>query len=315
MRELRVSGADSGQRLDKFLKKYLREASGGFIYKMLRKKNIKLNGKRAEGKEILSPEDLVTLYLAEETIDKFRGDTTRVELPKMSLDVVYEDQHILLINKPVGILSQSAKKSDTTLVEYTLSYLQDKGDWNPAMNYRPGLCNRLDRNTSGLIIGAKTLQGAQAMAELLKNRSLDKYYLTIVSGVVKESQRVQGFLVKDEKTNRVEIFSHGQDLPQGQKIETEYIPLANNGGYTLLRVKLITGKTHQIRAHLASLGHPVIGDSKYGGEKIYGLRHQLLHSYELTFPAMEGDLKSLSEKTFRAKVPKEFAKIESKMRL
>lgn len=313
MKEFQINERDSGQRLDKYLKKYLKEASTGFLYKMLRKKNIKLNGKKAEGKELLQPGDVVTLYLSDETIEKFRGNTSQQQYAVTDLDIIYEDDHVLIMNKPVGMLSQPTKKQDTTIVEYMLGYLQSEKKWSPQESFTPGVCNRLDRNTSGIVLAGKSLHGAQELSSMLRERTLKKYYLTVVEGVVFEPSYVKGYLVKDEKTNKVTIYKDERN--QGDRIETQYEPLINNGQYTLLRVKLITGKTHQIRAHLSSQGHPIVGDVKYGGRKVCGLTNQLLHAYEIQFPESHGVLGHLSNRWFRATLPPEFKRIQKQMGL
>ena len=316
MKEFQINERDSGQRLDKYLKKYLKEASTGFLYKMLRKKNIKLNGKKAEGKELLQPGDVVTLYLSDETIEKFRGNTSQQQYAVTDLDIIYEDDHVLIINKPVGMLSQPTKKQDTTIVEYMLGYLQSEKKWSPQESFTPGVCNRLDRNTSGIVLAGKSLHGAQELSSMLRERTLKKYYLTVVEGVVFEPSYVKGYLVKDEKTNKVTIYKDERN--QADRIETQYEPLINNGQYTLLRVKLITGKTHQIRAHLAYLGHPIVGDYKYGDKVInerlkknFGLSHQLLHAYRIVFPDQMETLMQLSGKEFRAPVPDLFEQLKA----
>lgn len=308
---MQIGQKDSGQRLDKFLKKYLKEAPSSFIYKMLRKKNIKLNGKRADGSEKLRETDVITLYLAEDTISKFCERTQSVTYPAIKLDVVYEDEHVMILNKPAGMLSQKAKKKDVTLVEYLLGYLQKEGKWRPGDTVTPGICNRLDRNTSGLVIAGKSLQGLQKMSELLKNRTLEKYYLTIVEGVMDTPKQLKGFLQKDETRNQIRIYK--TDGLGRVPIETHYEPIKNNGEYTLLKVKLITGKTHQIRGHLSSMGHPIAGDIKYGGRPIGRQRQQLLHAYEIVFPKMSEPFTELSGKTVRAEPPKNFNKIEQQL--
>ncbi|MCH5252460.1 MAG: RluA family pseudouridine synthase [Lachnospiraceae bacterium] len=308
MKEISIGENDSGQRLDKFLQKYLKEAKSGFIYKMLRKKNIKLNGKRAEGKEILLSGDRVAIYFSEETMRKFRGEGIRTVYPVTDLEIVYEDEEIALINKPVGMLSQKAKPEDVSLVEYFLGYLQEQGKWESGGTFTPSVCNRLDRNTSGLVIAGKSLRGLQKMSELLKERTVSKYYLTIVEGVMKEPDTIQGFLIKDEEKNKVRIYK--EDAPGRSYIETGYEPLLDNGSYTLLKVRLLTGKTHQIRSHLGSIGHPVIGDIKYGGHSYPGLQGYLLHSEELIFPKLENPFQKISEKKFTALPPQQFLDIE-----
>lgn len=284
MREIRIGKKDGGQRLDKFLKKYMREASAGFLYKMLRKKNITLNGKKAEGKELLGEGDVVMLYLAEDTIAKFRGEGVRsaIVYPTTELSIIYEDADFVFINKETGMLSQRAKKEDCSLVEYLLGYLQQKGEWGPEEPFTPGICNRLDRNTSGLVLSGKNLASVRVLSELLKSRGLRKYYLTVVEGVMSEPRRLDGYLSKDRERNVATVFDG--DGRGRTPVETRYEPLCDNGVCTLLNVELVTGKTHQIRAHLASIGHPLAGDLKYGGKPVQGQRGQLLHAWQTVFP-------------------------------
>lgn len=310
MREVQIGENESGQRLDKFLQKYLREASRGFVYKMLRKKNIKLNGRRAEGSEILSQGDHVTLYFSEDTFLKFRGEVKVPCYPAKELEILYEDSHIALINKPAGMLSQKSKDSDNSLVEYFLGYLQRRGQWQPGCGFTPGICNRLDRNTSGIVIAGKSLPALQKMSELLRQRALDKYYVTIVSGVMENPATIRGYLYKEEKTNKAYIFR--EDGPGRSYIETAYEPLAVDGSHTLLSVKLVTGKTHQIRSHLSSIGHPLMGDMKYGGEPLPGRRGYLLHAREVRFPELPAPFGGISGSAFVAPFPPEFVNMKEK---
>ena len=314
MRELVIGKNESGQRMDKFLRKYLKEASGGFIYKMLRKKNIKLNGRRAEGREMLAEGDRIEVYFSEETLRRFCGGGERV-YPVTELDMVYEDEELALINKPAGMLSQKAGPEDVSLVEYFLGYLVAEGKWRPAAPadaapdtpadiFTPGICNRLDFNTSGLVIAGKSLRALQKMSEIIRERRLEKYYLTIVEGVMREPARICGYLAKDAARNRVRIFdSEGEGR---SRIETAYEPVADNGRYTLLRVQLITGKTHQIRSHLSSIGHPLLGDIKYGGRPCPWADSYFLHAGELVFPTLPEPFGAVSGKHFYASPPEKF---------
>lgn len=315
MRQLTVKETESGQRLDKYLGKYLKEAPKSFVYKMLRKKNITLNGKKADGSEKLLPMDVIQFFLAEETLEKFCGKIDTGE--KGSLDIVYEDEQVLFVNKPAGMLSQKAEKTDVSVIEYLTAYLLDTGALTreDLKTFRPGVCNRLDRNTSGLVAAGKTIQGLQELSQCFRDRTMHKYYLTLVKGKIEKPAHIRGFLWKDEKRNKVMVSRAGR--PDGLPIETKYQPLGiSEKGDTLLRVELLTGRSHQIRSHLASIGHPVIGDWKYGEKKInetyknrYGVKFQLLHGWQLEFPEMDGSLAKLSGKTITAGLPPLFQKV------
>lgn len=325
MRVVKIEPNQSGGRLDKFLLKYLNEASQGFIYKMLRKKNITLNGKKADGKEKLAVGDEIKIFLAEETFLKFKTnegskdsiwDKIRKEQILTPERIVYVDEQVLFLNKPAGILSQKAEQEDISINEYGIAYLLEQGfvKQEELDTFKPSVCNRLDRNTTGLITMGSSMEGTRALAQGFKDRTFHKYYICLVKGRMEERALVKGYLKKEEKTNRVTIMD--RQAPGAEYIETEYEPLCCHGDATLLKVRLVTGKTHQIRAHLASLGHPLAGDAKYGdrewNEKYrreYGVAWQMLHSYELQFPQMEGVLEYLSGKTFCAKIPSIYRKI------
>lgn len=316
MRELTVNSNEAGQRLDKLLGKYLNLANKSFIYKMLRKKNITLNDKKCDGSEKLAKGDSVKLWLAEETLEKFSQVKMQKVVSPKKLDIIYEDEHLLVINKPAGMLSQKAKDTDVSLVEHIISYLLDSGQMKTEelRSFKPSICNRLDRNTSGLVVAGKSLTGLQMMAEVFKDRSIHKYYQCVVKGDIREKQLISGFLLKNEATNQVTI--HRQEIPGSSPILTEYEPVAHYGAFTLLRVTLITGRTHQIRAHLASIGHPIAGDYKYGDaavneevKRLYRIQSQMLHSSQITFPNLPEPLGYLSGKTFSATLPETFHRI------
>lgn len=314
MQEMIVTANEAGQRFDKLLAKYLNEAPKNFLYKMLRKKNIVLNGKKATGNEKLKEGDHIKLFLSEETIEKFSKVSVRRTSKK--LDLIYEDENILLINKPVGMLSQKADAKDESLVEHVITYLLESNQITEEKlrKFKPSICNRLDRNTSGLVVAGKSLIGLQKMGELFKQRSLRKFYRCLVLGEVKEKQYIKGYLTKHDTINKVVVSQ--KETKEALPIETEYEPIWTNGKCTLLEVHLITGRTHQIRAHLASLNHPIIGDYKYGKRKInndykrkYGLESQLLHAYRLEMPKLSQPLENISQKQFVAPLPPLFAKI------
>lgn len=317
MRELNIGPNEAGQRFDKYLSKYLKDAPKSFIYKMLRKKNITRNGKKADGSEKLSEGDIIKMFMSDETIDKFMGVNENALLKtQVNLDVVYEDSNIIIVNKPVGMLSQKAEKNDVSLNEYIIEYLYGKKKVTDESlrTFRPSVCNRLDRNTSGLVLAGCSLTGTQTLSKMLKDRTIDKYYYCIVDGVMTDKKKVSGYLKKDEKTNKVTVTAEKKE--GSSYIETYYEPVKNNGKLTLLRIKLITGKPHQIRAHLAWTGHPIAGDYKYGNKKLnqyvkngYGCNSQLLHAGEVTFPALSGEMKNLSGMCIKADVPETFKNV------
>lgn len=313
MRTLIISENESGQRLDKLLAKHLNLAPKSFLYKMMRKKNITLNGKKCDGSEKLAIGDEIKLFLADETISKF-SELKIQKVKKQKLGIIYEDHHILLINKPSGMLSQKAKDTDESLVEYIIAYLLDTGKitQEELRSFRPSVCNRLDRNTSGLVAAGKSLAGLQILSAAFKERTLHKYYQCVVAGEGMAPQNISGFLKKDEAFNQVRIFSN--EVPDSAPIQTRYEPLACKDGFTLLKVTLITGRTHQIRAHLASIGHPIVGDYKYGSSRVnemakkeHGIRSQMLHSWRLAMPEhMPEPLGYLAGREFTAPLPIEF---------
>lgn len=315
MQELKITKNEAGQRMDKVVSRYLNQAPASFIYKMLRKKNIVLNGKKASGKEKLILDDEIQFFLADDTIAKF----SNVEIPKtkqVKLDIVYEDENVVFINKPAGMLSQKAKPCDESVNEYLIQYLLASDAITEAQlrSFRPAVCNRLDRNTSGLILAGKTMEGLQGLSMILKDRTMEKYYRCLVKGNVNKDMYVSGWLVKDEKTNKVTVRNARERLSEEEKrIETSYHVIWNTNELSFLEVHLITGRTHQIRAHLASMGHPVIGDHKYGDTKInqaykerFGLKSQLLHAYRIQMPRLEKGLANLSGENFCARLPKQF---------
>ncbi len=310
MKEIIVGNDEDNLRLDKLLLKYLDAASSGFIYKMLRKKNITLNGKKAGGSERLKAGDVIALYLSDDTISSFQSGKREqtAALPDYTPDIIYENDDIIIANKPAGLLSQKASEEDVSINEYLKSYCL-RGKENPL--FTPSVCNRLDRNTSGIITFGKTLAGSRELSRLFRERLADKYYLALVSGEVAEKEHIKDYLVKDEASNTVRI---SKDPVEGSvPIETEYEPLVLNEGYTLLSVKLITGKSHQIRAHLSAKGYPILGDGKYGVRR-FSAKHQLLHARKLVFPAdVAPVLSDIAGKEILAPLPDDYMRIVNKL--
>lgn len=301
MKEIIITSGESGQRFDKFLGKYLHGCGRSFLYKMLRKKNITLNGKKASGSELLSEGDLVKLFFSDETLKKFTEGSTGAIPVYDDVDfetlIIYEDEDIILLNKPAGILSQKSKPNDVSLCEYLISYLYHSGRITDEdlRAFTPSVANRLDRNTSGLITAGKTLKGLQTLSEALRTRKAEKFYLAAAKGRIIDSGRISGYLTKDSAGNTVSISDYPTE--GSAPIDTEFWPVSYGGGYTLVRVRLLTGKTHQIRAALAHIGHPIAGDPKYGSDAALDAARQMLHSYELL----------LNGKTFVAPLPADFA--------
>lgn len=300
MEEFIIGKHQAGQKSFKYLSKLLGGASSGFLHKMMRKKNIVLNDRKMTGQEILREADSIKIYFSHDTFVKFASHTPAEDFAKPNADpryrreqipVVYEDADILVLNKPAGMLSQKAKPTDYSVNEWILSYLLETGSLRKEdlRDFRPSVCNRLDRNTSGLILAGKTIAGLQELSRLLKDRTAAKYYRCVVCGTMQEGRHLTGWLAKDRKTNRVSVSD--QELPGSVRIETFYEPIQFLDGCTELRVHLITGRSHQIRAHLASVGHPILGDPKYGDarrnqewRRRTGLNRQLLHAWRMEFP-------------------------------
>ncbi len=309
MYQFEITTNEAGQRFDKYLHKLLPLAPASFFYKMLRKKNIVLNGKKAEGKEKLNEGDTVKLFLSEETFQSFSVSKVRTEAVTDSylkafrelngIRVIYENNHMVILHKPAGVLSQKAKDNDISVNEWLIGYLlhTNKITENTLSTYKPSVCNRLDRNTSGLVICACSLAGSQEVTRLIVGRDIRKFYRLFVKDHIYEEGIIEGYLQKNSNTNRVNILNKSDLVSQHLSvndysyIKTKYSPIENLSDMTYLEIELITGKTHQIRAHMASIGHPLLGDYKYGNRNFndtykskYNITSQLLHAYRLEIP-------------------------------
>lgn len=295
MKEYTVSKSDEGQRLDKYLGRILVNAPGSFIYKMLRKKNIKLNDSKASGSEKLNDGDNIKIYLSDETFDSFCAkesvDVSSYEKAYKTLkniNIVYEDDDMVVFNKPSNVLSQKSKPSDISMNEYLIGYLLNCGivNENSLNSFKPSILNRLDRNTKGLIIGSKTLKGSTSISAMIKDRSLKKYYKATCMGRIDSPMLLDDYLIKDEKTNKVKVIK--DNIPGSSPIKTYVTPINNYDDRTQIEIELITGKSHQIRAHMAFINHPLLGDYKYGNKSFnekYGVNEQVLCAYKLVFPS------------------------------
>ena len=311
MKEIIIDSKNKNQRLDKFLSKYFKEASMGFLYKMLRKKNITLNNKKATGKEVLDEQDIIKVFFSDETFLKMKGENSNLSSYLINedsdLSVLYENDDILVINKPKNLLSQKAKVKDISVNEMALSYLIRKGEVTTESlhYYKPSVMNRLDRNTSGIVLVAKTLKGAHYLSDVISDIGHPKIYYCICKGRLNQDFMWKDYLVKDEEKNIVRIYKNEQK--DAKEIITGVHPIESNQELSMVEVKLFTGRPHQIRAHLSSKGYPVIGDTKYGDRKTndffkknYGITSQMLHSYKIILPQI-GEI--------CAPIPKEFEKI------
>lgn len=313
MKEIKITQKDEGRRLSKYLCALMKNETEGFVYKMLRKKNITLNHSKANGKEILQTGDILNLYFSEESYLKLTGTTEAASLPSLDPNrIVYEDQHLLIYNKPAGLLSQSDASKELSACEYLNSYLLKKGLSDPA--FHPSFVNRLDRNTTGLMLAAKDIKAAKELSGMLRDRTIKKEYLCLVKGRIEKPAELSAYLTQMDFCNKVSISESGNSK---DRIETAYTPLRFydkiNG--TVLCVDLKTGRKHQIRAHLAYTGHPVAGDGKYGDQswnaqlkRDHAVTHQLLHSYRVTFTNTEGILSYLNGQSFFTEPDQELLK-------
>ena len=305
MKEFVIGANDAGQRLDRFLAKNVPLLPASLAQKYIRIKRIKLNGARAERDTRLQTDDVLQLYINDEFFDKPREDNAYLTVAAPKLHIVYEDEHILLVDKRPGLAvhPHDGAEYGRTLIDHIQAYLYQKREWRPREenSFAPALCNRIDRNTGGIVIAAKTAEALRVMNQKIKDRELDKRYLAIVEGTPKPPKgSLKGYLFKDAKKNRVFVTDTPQ--PGSKTCQTNYVTLASGKGLSLVECELITGRTHQIRAQFAHAGHPLLGDGKYGKlDKRFDRTYQALYSYKLTFrfTTDAGSLAYLNGKTFR----------------
>lgn len=308
MKEVVVNKNASGQRIDRFLQKAFPELPQSLICKTIRKKDIKVNGKRTEANYKLNEGDVITLYIKDEFFEKQKNSDDEFLSTDGNVNIIYEDENILLADKEPGlVVHEDNDNTSDTLINRIKNYLYKKGEYNPEeeLSFAPSLCNRIDRNTGGIVICAKNAESLRILNQKVKDRELTKLYLCVVNGVPKQKKaRLTAYLEKNEKENRVVISD--RKTPRNRTIITEYRVLETRNGDSLLEVDLITGRTHQIRAHLSYIGHFLLGDGKYGLNKINkekGYPYQALYSYKLifNFSTDGGILNYLNGREFTAK--------------
>ena len=306
MKELTIGSNDAGQRLDRFLAKAVPLLPASLAQKYIRIKRIKCNGARAERDTRLKAGDVLQLYINDEFFDRPREDNAYLTVASPKLNIVYEDENILLVDKRPGLAvhPHDGAEYGRTLIDHIQAYLYQKREWSPRSEnaFTPALCNRIDRNTGGIVIAAKTAEALRVMNQKIRDREIDKRYLAIVEGTPKPREgSLRGYLFKDAKKNRVFVTDAPQ--PGAKTCQTNYRTLASAKGLSLVECELITGRTHQIRAQFAHAGHPLLGDGKYGKlDKRFDRNYQALYSYRLTFTFTtdSGSLSYLNGKSFQA---------------
>lgn len=320
MVKLTITKNEAGQRLDRFLKKYLKSAPLSHIYKIIRK-DLKVNGKRAKAESMLAEGDELSLYMSQDEIDSYHKPKKSLKA-KRQFGIAYEDENLLVAEKPFGLLTHGdAVEKRNTLANQVCGYLQEQGEYNPGRErtFVPSPANRLDRNTTGLVIFGKNALSLQALNKMIREKDrVSKRYLTIVFGEMKAPISLSDKMEKDHRSNRVTVLS--SDAEGGKSMETIVRPVQRKNGYTLVEVELLTGRTHQIRAHLKKAGFPIIGDAKYGDQSVnravgkkFGLSTQLLHSYKLIFNNIDVPLEYLTGKVITSELPDDFQRIKKEI--
>ena len=323
---LKIGKNEENQRLDRFLKKYLASAPLSMIYKIIRK-DIKVNGARKNESYILQLGDELSVYLSEEDLERYSAKKKR-GVAKRQFKIVYEDSNLLIVDKPYGLLTHGdATERKNHLANQVLDYLIEEGAYDPRneRTFSVAPANRLDRNTTGLVVFGKTAEASRELNRIIRERdAIEKYYLTIANGELKKPLHLEGTMVKDEGKNLVKVLDSRKSSanvkssqPGGKSMVTDVEPLTFAKGYSLLQVKILTGRTHQIRAQLAKAGYPLIGDVKYGtatlnrkSKEQFGLNTQLLHAWKLRFLEVDGILGYLKDKEFCVEPSENFERIK-----
>lgn len=314
MVKLIITENEGNQRLDRFLRKYLKRAPLSMIYKLIRK-DVKVNGKRGHEDTVLQAGDSLVIYIPDDKLAELTAPVKK-QKARRSFGIVYEDENVIVVNKPSGLLTHGdSHEKKNTLVNQVCGYLQDKGEYNPSVErtFAPAPANRLDRNTSGLVIFGKTAEALRELTEIIRDKeNVRKIYMALVAGRMDGAADIDSRLVKNESTNKVRVAPDGE----GQSARTIVIGIRPGDEMSLVEVNLITGRTHQIRVHLSSAGHPVAGDPKYGSDKLnrrirdkYGVTSQLLHAARLEMGELDGSLAYLAGRVFEAPLPESFGKI------
>lgn len=305
-----IKKEEEGQTLEKFVKKALSEAPLSFIYKLFRKKDVKVNGHWQDKKYIISSGEEVSIYITDSQLEEFKRQVESKQVEDISNWIIYEDENILLINKPRGVLVQKNSEDSNALDEMVISYLVNKGEYDPNRNlgYKPAPAHRLDRNTAGIVVFGKNIATLRYLSEALNDKNvISKRYLALVKGEIDKDGEINAPLIKNSKTQRVNVSKEGKPSITRYKVVEAF------KGYTLLEVELLTGRTHQIRVHMAYINHPVVGDSKYGDyelnkeiESKYDFKNQFLEAYQLDFHKLNNPLKYLSGRSFKISLNDEF---------
>ena len=305
-----IKKEEEGQTLEKFVKKALSEAPLSFIYKLFRKKDVKVNGHWQDKKYLISSGEEISIYITDSQLEVFKRQVESKQVEDISNWIIYEDDNILLVNKPRGVLVQKNIENSNALDEMVISYLINKGEYDPNKNlgYKPAPAHRLDRNTAGIVVFGKNIATLRYLSEALNDKSvISKRYLALVKGEISKDGEINVPLLKNSKSQRVSVSN------EGKPSITRYKVVETFKEYTLLEVELLTGRTHQIRVHMAYINHPVVGDSKYGDyelnkeiESKYGFKNQFLEAYQLDFHKLNNPLKYLSGRSFKISLNDEF---------